>query len=207
MKKKIAILISGRGSNMKAIVENVQNGILKDLCDVIVVFSNKINAPGLEIAKSLGISTKVIESKGRKRSTYNALLYEYLDSLDPDYIILAGYMKIISPDVVQRFRNRIINIHPADTALHQGLHGYEWAFENKLESTKITVHFVDEGLDTGNIIAKKEVDLKGAKTLEEVEKRGLAVEHVFYSECLKKILTTEHTENKMDDFCSFNRPG
>ncbi|MCK4655011.1 MAG: phosphoribosylglycinamide formyltransferase [Candidatus Cloacimonetes bacterium] len=191
MKNKIAILISGRGSNMKAIVENVQNGILKGLCEVIVVFSNKINAPGLEISESFGLDTKVIESKGKKRSTYDALLYEYLDSLDPDYIILAGYMKIISSNVVQRFRNRIINIHPADTALHQGLHGYEWAFENKMESTKITVHFIDEGLDTGQVIAKREVDLKGATTLEEVEKRGLAVEHVFYSECLKKILTAK----------------
>ncbi len=194
-KKKIAILISGRGSNMKAIIENVNDGILKDICEVIVVFSNKIDAPGLEIAKSLGISTKVIESKGKKRSTYNRLLFEYLDTLNPDYIILAGYMKIISPDVVQRFRNRIMNIHPADTALHQGLHGYDWAFENKLEKTKITVHFVDEGLDTGNVIGKREVDLKGTTTLEEIEKRGLAVEHVFYSECLRIILTTEHTES------------
>jgi phosphoribosylglycinamide formyltransferase-1 len=187
MKKKIIIMISGRGSNMKAIVENVQNGILKDLCDVIVVFSNKINAPGLEIAESFGLNTKVIESKGKKRSTYNALLYEYLNSLDPDYIILAGYMKIISSDVVQRFRNRIINIHPADTTMHQGLHGYEWAFENKLEKTKITVHFIDEGLDTGNVVAKKEVDISDCRTIEEVEQKGLKVEHQFYSECLREI--------------------
>lgn len=199
MKKKIIIMISGRGSNMKAIVQNVQNGILKELCDVIVVFSNKINAPGLEIAESFGLNTKVIESKGKKRSTYNALLYEYLNSLDPDYIILAGYMKIISSDVVQRFRNRIINIHPADTALHQGLHGYEWAFENKLEKTKITVHFIDEELDTGQVIAKREVDLRGAETLEQIERRGLAVEHRFYSECLREILTTEHTEGTEDE--------
>ena len=185
--KKIAILISGRGSNMKAIVEKVQNGILKDLCDIIVVFSNKISAPGLEIAKSFGISTKVIESKGKKRSTYNKLLFDYLDELNPDYIILAGYMKIISADIVQRFRNRIINIHPADTALHQGLHGYEWAFENKMESTKITVHFIDEGLDTGQVIAKREVDISDCGTIEEAEQKGLKVEHVFYSECIKKI--------------------
>ncbi len=195
MKKKIAILISGRGSNMKAIVDNVKNGMLKDLCDVIVVFSNKKDAPGLVIAESFRLDTKVIESKGKKRSTYNKLLFDYLDELNPDYIILAGYMKILSSDVVQRFRNRIINIHPADTALHQGLHGYEWAFENKMEKTKVTVHFVNEGFDTGQVIAKKEVDISDCKTLEEVEQRGLAVEHVFYSECLKKILTTEHTEN------------
>jgi phosphoribosylglycinamide formyltransferase-1 len=190
-KKKIAILISGRGSNMKAIVENVQNGILKDLYEVTVVFSNKKDAAGLSIARSFGVETNVIESKGKKRSTYNKLLFDYLDGLNPDYIILAGYMKIVSSVVVQRFRNRIINIHPADTSLHQGLHGYEWAFENEMETTKITVHFVDEGLDTGNVIGKREVDLKGVKTLEEVEQRGLKVEHQFYSECLKKIFEND----------------
>ncbi len=186
-KKKIAILISDRGSNMKAIVENVQNGILKDLYEVTVVFSNKKDAAGLSIARSFGVETNVIESKGKKRSTYNKLLFDYLDRLNPDYIILAGYMKIVSSDVVRRFRNRIINIHPADTSLHQGLHGYEWAFENKMESTKITIHFVDEGLDTGKVIGQREVDLKSVKTLEEVEQRGLSVEHVFYSECLREV--------------------
>ena len=189
--KKIAILISGRGSNMKAIAENVRNGILKDYCEIAEVLSNKKDAPGLDIAKGFGLQTNVIESKGKKRSTYNKLLFDYLDKLNPDYIILAGYMKIVSSEIVQKFPNRIINIHPADTALHQGLHGYEWAFENKMESTKITVHFVDEGLDTGSVIGQREVDLKGATTLEEVERRGLAVEHVFYSECLKKIFTAK----------------
>ena len=109
--------------------------------------------------------------------------------LQPDYVILAGYMKIIPPEIIKLFPKRIINIHPADTALHRGLHGYKWAFENNLKKTKITVHFVDEGLDTGEVIAKADVDLQGASSLKEVEKRGLAVEHKFYSECLKKIFT------------------
>ena len=187
---------------MKAIIKNVNDGILKELCEVMVIFSNKKDAPGLEIAESFGLDTKVIESKGKKRSTYNALLYEYLDSLDPDYILLAGYMKIISSNFVQRFRNRIINIHPADTALHQGLHGYEWAFENKLEKTKITVHFVDEGLDTGKVISKKEVDISDCKTIEEVEQKGLKVEHRFYSECLKEVFTakTQRAQRKVKKY-------
>jgi phosphoribosylglycinamide formyltransferase-1 len=189
--KKILLMISGRGSNMKAIVENVQNGILKDFCEVKVVFSNKKDAAGLTIARSFGVETNVIESKGKKRSTYNKLLFDYLDELNPDYIILAGYMKIVSSEIVQRFPNRIINIHPADTALHQGLHGYEWAFENKLGKTKITVHFVDEGLDTGNVIGKREVNILDCKTLDEVEEKGLKVEHQFYSECLKKIFEND----------------
>ena len=96
-------------------------------------------------------------------------------------------MKILSPDIIREFPKRIINIHPADTSLHQGLHGYDWVFEKKLETTKITVHYVDEGLDTGSVIGKKDVDISDCKTIEEVEQKGLKVEHKFYSECLREI--------------------
>jgi len=186
--KKILIMISGRGSNMEAIINNVENGLLSDICDIIAVFSNKINAPGLKIAENHNIPIKAIGSKGKKRLTYNKLLKEYLLKLNPDLIVLAGYMRILPVEIIKDFPGKIINIHPADTALHQGLHGYEWAFEDNLESTKITVHYVDEGLDTGQVIGKKEVDLHGAETLNEIEKRGLAAEHEFYSKCLSKVL-------------------
>lgn len=188
MMPELVILISGRGSNMKAILTEIQSGVLKDKCNAAAVISNKKNAPGLIIAQDFGIETKVIASAKRKRSEYNKELLDYLKELNPDYIILAGYMKIISPEIIEHFHNRIINIHPADTIKHQGLHGYEWAWKNKLESTKVTVHFVDEGLDTGKIIGQKNVDLKGSKSLKEVEQRGLTVEHKFYSECLLKVL-------------------
>ncbi len=98
-------------------------------------------------------------------------------------------MRILSDNFVKTFENKIINIHPADTNLHQGLHAYRWAFDNKMKETKITVHFVNDCVDTGKIIAQKTVDLKGAKTLQEVEKRGLAVEHQFYSETLNTIFS------------------
>jgi len=186
-KKTILIMISGRGSNMEAIIKNCQNGILKESCEIIEVFSNKVSAPGLEIAKSYGYTTTAIDSKGKKKVTYNNLLLEYLKERQPDYIILAGYMKVIGNDITNAFPKQIINIHPADTSLHQGLHAYDWAWENKMESTKITVHYVDEGLDTGTVIAKCEVNLKNCKSLEEMEYAGLKVEHKFYSECLEKI--------------------
>jgi phosphoribosylglycinamide formyltransferase 1 len=186
--KKILIMISGRGSNMEAIAENVKTGILKEVCEITEVFSNKSDAPGLQIAESMDLNTVGIDSKGKKRKTYNNLLLEHLKDLNPDYIVLAGYMKIIPAAIIRSFPNRIINIHPADTAMHQGLHGYDWAFENKLKETKVTVHFVDVGLDTGRVIGKKEVDIANCKTLVEVEKAGLKVEHKFYSECLKEIL-------------------
>jgi len=144
------------------------------------------------------LKTNVIESKGKKRKTYNSLLLDYLKERKPDFIVLAGYMKIITSEIIKEFSNRIINIHPADTALHQGLHGYDWAFEEGLKETKITVHYVDEGLDTGKVIGKKKVDISGCKILEEVESTGLKVEHKFYSECLKSIFTAkaQRTERK-----------
>ena len=187
--KKIVIMISGRGSNMEAIIRNVQSGILKDICSIQSIFSNNKNVAGLQKAKEFGIPTHVITSKGKKRKNYNEMLLDWLKKENPDFIILAGYMKILSPEIIREFQRRIINIHPADTLQHQGLHGYDWAFENKLITTKITVHYVDEGLDTGEVIDKKDVDISDCKTIEEVEQKGLKVEHEFYSECLRRILT------------------
>ncbi len=187
MKKRIAIFISGRGSNMETIVRQAQSGILKNVCEVALVFSNKPQAKGLEIAKELGVETACISSKGKKREAFDGEVVEFLKSYKLYYIVLAGFMRILSPVLIQAYKNRIINIHPADTAEFQGIGAYEWAFQNKKESTKITVHFVDEGVDTGQVVAKAEVDLRGADTLEEVERRGLVVEHQFYSEALKEV--------------------
>jgi phosphoribosylglycinamide formyltransferase-1 len=189
MKKRIMIFISGRGSNMEAIVKNAQTGILKDCCEIVLVFANKKEARGLEIARQLGIKTAYLESKGKQREDFDREIVTLLKPYQPDYLVFAGYMRVISPVLIEPYRNRIINIHPADTALYQGAHGYEWAFENKLESTEITVHLVDEGVDTGKVLAQREVDLRGAISLEEIEQRGLKVEHAFYSEVLKKVFT------------------
>lgn len=187
MKKKIAIFISGRGSNMKAIVKQCQEGILKDLAEVVLVFANKERAAGLEYAQEKGIDAQWIGSKGLKRATFDQKVLTLLSDYNLDYIVLAGYMRVLSSAFVQAYPKQIINIHPADTRAHQGLNGYGWAFEEGLETTKVTVHYVDEGLDTGTIIAQHPVDLKGATTLEEVERRGLAVEHYFYSKTLQEI--------------------
>lgn len=187
MKTRIAIFISGRGSNMEAIVKEAQNGILRECCDIALVFANTADAAGLAIAESYGLKTAVIESKGKKRVNFDREVLELLEPLQLDYLVLAGYMRILSPPFVERYRNRIVNIHPADTAAYQGAHGYEWAFEQKLETTKISVHLVDEGVDTGTVLAQREVDLRGADTLEEIKTRGLKVEHGLYSEVLKDL--------------------
>ncbi|SNC76065.1 formyltetrahydrofolate-dependent phosphoribosylglycinamide formyltransferase [Hymenobacter gelipurpurascens] len=176
---------------MVALVHAVQFGVLHELAEIAVVFSNKPDAPGLETAAGLGCPTASLNSQGRKRAEYDAEVVEVLNRYQPDYVVLAGYMRILSPTFIRAFAGRIINIHPADTHQHQGLHAYEWAFENQLPETKITVHLVDEGLDTGPVLAQHCVDLQGADTLAEVERRGLAVEHFLYADTLARFIRGE----------------
>ncbi|MCA8832056.1 phosphoribosylglycinamide formyltransferase [Hymenobacter pini] len=187
-KARLAILLSGRGSNMVALVNAVQHGVLRELAEVAVVFSNVPDAPGLATAAAMGCPTASLSSQSRKRAEFDADVVELLNQYQPDYVVLAGYMRILSPTFIRAFAGRILNIHPADTHQHQGLHAYEWAFENQLPETKITVHLVDEGLDTGPILAQHPVDLRGADTLAEVERRGLAVEHRVYAETLAHLI-------------------
>ena len=191
MKKRIAIFISGRGSNMDAILRQTRDGILRDSCDIVLVFSNRSDAKGLETAKKAGIHTYCIPSKGKKREDFDNEVIDFLAPLMIDYIILAGYMRLLSRKFIQTYRDRIINIHPANTRDFQGVGGYDWAFENKLEKTYITVHYVDEGMDTGDIIEQRELDISGMTTLSEIEKAGLALEHKMFSEVLKKIFENE----------------
>ena len=190
-KARLAILLSGRGSNMLSLVQATQTGELKDLAEVAVVFSNKPEAPGLALAAAHGCPVASLPSQGRKREAFDAEAAALLLQYQPDFIVLAGYMRILSPAFIQPFAGRILNIHPADTHQHQGLHAYEWAFDNKLIETKITVHLVDEGLDTGPVLAQQPVDLRGADTLAEVERRGLAVEHRLYAETLAALITNK----------------
>jgi phosphoribosylglycinamide formyltransferase-1 len=186
---RLAILLSGRGSNMLALAEAVRAGALCGLAEIAVVFSNDLAAPGLESAAALGLPTASLPSKGRKRESFDLEVVNILRQYQPDYVVLAGYMRVLSPAFVRAFAGRIINIHPADTHQHQGLHAYEWAFENRLPETKITVHLVDEGLDTGPILAQQVVNLVGADALAEVQRRGLAVEHTLYAATLAALLT------------------
>jgi len=191
MKKRIAVFISGRGSNMLAIADNVQNGSLKKVCEIGLVFSNTAQAAGLKAAEQRGLPSACIESTGKSRAVFEQEVIKLLRPLRIDYIVLAGFMRILSPLLIRAYKNRIINIHPADTDEFRGVGAYEWAFKNKKKFTAVTVHFVDEGVDTGSVIGKQKVDLRGATSLQEVEKRGLAVEHTFYSEALRRVFSGE----------------
>jgi len=188
-KQRVAILISGRGSNMVALAEQASSGILAGCAEVVVVASNKPDAAGLDKARAMGLETRASSAVGKRRSVFDGELLDLLDPFAPDWIVLAGYMRILTPQVIRRYPGRIVNIHPADTREHQGLHGYGWAWDQRLEATRVTVHVVDEGLDTGPILGQRDVDLRGVQSLEDVEQRGLAVEHGFYAEVLRDLFT------------------
>lgn len=172
---------------MEALIRATQEGILKGIAEPVLVFSNQPEALGLTLAQALGVPTLSLDAQGLKRTAYDQKVIEILKDYAFDYLILAGYMRILSSEFICNFPQKIINIHPADTRLHQGLHAYEWAFQNQMSETKVTVHYVNEGVDTGQIIAQTTVDLSGAQTLDEVEQRGLAIEHQFYAQTLKEL--------------------
>lgn len=174
---------------MEAIARNTLAGSLQDLCEVAVVVSNRRDARGLDIAESLGIPVEYIESKGKSRKEFEEELHSCLKFYSAEYIVLAGFMRILTGSFLSHYPKKVINIHPADTSEHQGVDGYQWAFEQGLDETKITVHYVDEGIDTGEVIAKVCLNLRGVETLEETLQRGLQLENQIYSSVLEKLFS------------------
>ena len=172
---------------MEALIRNSIEGVLKDVCEFVLVLANDPNAGGIDVAKGYNIPVATIISKGKTRENFEDEVSAMLHDYGVELICLAGFNRIISSYLIGRYAGRIVNIHPADTNEFRGLHGYEWAFCEGKQKTKVTVHFVDEGVDTGAIIEQREVDLSGCATLEEVESRGLAVEHDVYSVAIEKV--------------------
>jgi phosphoribosylglycinamide formyltransferase-1 len=184
---KIGILISGRGSNMVAIVEAVQSGFIPD-SEVVVVISDKTSAEGLEKAKNRGIDTLAIPRKSRVREEHDAEIIAELKKRNVELVCLAGYMRLLSKDFVKVFPNKITNIHPSLLPSFPGLDAQKQAVEYGVKVSGCTVHFVDEHLDHGAIIAQKVVEVKDTDTAETLSKRILEQEHALYVESVKKIV-------------------
>lgn len=185
--KKIFIMLSGRGSNFLKIYENILNKNLK--AEICGVFSNKKEAKGIEKAKEFGLKTFVIESKGfSSRIEHEKEVEKIIDSLNPDFICLAGYMRILSEEFVKKYKWKIINIHPALLPSFPGVEAQRQAFEYGVKLTGCTVHFVDEGVDSGPIILQRVVPVFDDDSVETLEERILKEEHIAYSNALK-ILT------------------
>ncbi len=185
---KIGILISGRGSNMVAIVDAVRSGEIPS-SEVVVVVSDKADAGGLAKARERGVETVVVERNGRKRTEHDAEIIAELQKRGVELVCLAGYMRLISPSFVQAFPDRIINIHPSLLPAFPGLDAQKQAFDAGAPVTGCTVHYVDELLDHGEVILRREVERRADDTVESLSARILEQEHSLYVEALQLIVT------------------
>jgi phosphoribosylglycinamide formyltransferase-1 len=183
---KLGILISGRGSNMQAILTAVQDGRISN-AEVGVVISDRADAAGLAKANEEGIETVVIERGGRKRAEHDAEIVAELQKCGVELVCLAGYMRLLSPEFIRAFPNRIVNIHPSLLPAFKGLDAQKQAFDFGVKITGCTVHFVDEELDHGPIIAQRAVEVRDDDTAETLSARILGLEHELYVEAVAKI--------------------
>jgi phosphoribosylglycinamide formyltransferase-1 len=186
MKKiKIGVLVSSRGSNLQAIIDNIQKGTLS--AELTVVISDQADAYALERARKHNIPAVHISAKGyrSKREEYDALLVNELQKRNVDLVCLAGFMRIITPVLIKAFSNRILNIHPALLPAFPGLHVQKKALEHGVKFSGCTVHFVDEGMDTGPIIIQAVVPILDNDSEDSLSERILAQEHTIYSRAIQ----------------------
>ena len=189
MLQNLGILISGRGSNMEAILKAIKKQRIP--IKPAIVISNKSNARGLKIAKRLGVKTLIIESKNYKgkRTQYDKKIISALEqngvTAKNGLVCLAGFMRIISPHFIRKYKNRILNIHPALLPAYPGLDAQKQAIQNGAKVSGCTVHFVDEGVDSGPIILQAIVEVKNNDTEKTLSKRILDKEHVIYPEAVR----------------------
>jgi phosphoribosylglycinamide formyltransferase-1 len=173
---RIAVFLSGRGSNFMAIHREVEKGEIRGF--IALVVSDTPDAPGLSYAREKGLETAVfVKKREEPRSDYFARVTALLDERAIDLVVLAGFMKVLSPDIIRRYRHRILNIHPALLPSFPGTHAQKQAVEYGVKWSGCTVHFVDEGVDTGPIVVQEAVPVLEGDTEERLSERILEREH------------------------------
>jgi phosphoribosylglycinamide formyltransferase-1 len=199
--KKLGILLSGRGSNFLAIADSVAAG--KIPAEIAVVISNREAAPGIEAARARGLNALLIASKGKLREQHDREVMQALREHKVDLICLAGYMRLLSPEFIRAFPQRILNIHPSLLPAFPGLEAQKQALEYGAKITGCTVHFVDEHLDHGPIILQRAVPVLDDDDVETLSARILKQEHIAYSEAIRRVLAGGwHIEGRRVVFAS-----
>jgi len=184
---RIGILISGWGSNMVALVDAIGDGRIPN-AEIAVVISDQPEARGLVKARDRGIETVVIKRSGRRREEHDREIVAALRNRQVDLVCLAGYMRVLSGEFLKAFPRRILNIHPSLLPLFPGLDAQKQALDNGIKVSGCTVHFVDETLDGGPIIAQRVVPVLDDDTVESLSVRILAEEHRLYPEAVRMVL-------------------
>jgi phosphoribosylglycinamide formyltransferase 1 len=182
---RIVVLASGSGTNLQAILDGLHG---RGLVEVVGVGSDKPAAGALERGRRAGVETAVFPAADyADRAARDEAIGDWVEALRADLVVLAGYMQLLSPGFVQRFRNRVVNVHPALLPSFPGLDAIGQALAAGVETTGVTVHFVDEGVDTGPVIAQREVPVPPDVARAELEAAVHAVEHELYPEAIRMI--------------------
>jgi|ERR1700687_2230673 len=187
MAQRIGALLSGRGSNFEALAESCAAGRIPG-AEIAIVVSNRDGAPGLDRARARSIAARVIPSKGLEREAYDRQVATVLKDYKVDLVCLAGYMRLLSPWFVAQFPRRILNIHPSLLPAFPGLEAQRQALEHGVKWSGCTVHFVDENLDAGPIVAQAVVEVRDDDTVDSLSARILAEEHRIYTAAVRIVL-------------------
>jgi phosphoribosylglycinamide formyltransferase 1 len=187
MTKRISVLLSGRGSNFEALADSVAAGRIRN-AEIAIVISNREGAPGVDRAKSRGLATRVLPSKGLEREAFDRQVVAVLNEYKVDLVCLAGYMRLLSPYFIKAFPNRILNIHPSLLPSFPGLESQRQALEYGVKFAGCTVHFVDENLDAGPIILQAVVPVADNDTEATLSEKILREEHRIYSQAVTIVL-------------------
>lgn len=190
-RKRLGILLSGRGSNFIAIADAIAGGKLQN-AEIAVVISNKAEAAGLAAAHERGLPAVAIEARGRKRAEHDAEIIACLKEHGVDLICLAGYMRLLSPEFVAAFPQRILNIHPSLLPAFPGLDAQQQALAYGVKVAGCTVHFVDEQLDHGVIVLQKTVPVLDEDDDHSLADRILEQEHIAYGEAIARVLSGQY---------------
>ncbi|HLY43154.1 MAG TPA: phosphoribosylglycinamide formyltransferase [Terracidiphilus sp.] len=183
---RLGILLSGRGSNFLAIARSIREGRLPGV-EIAIVISNVADAAGLAAARDLNLPTALHVSKGRPRAGHDADVADALRVHHVDLVILAGYMRLLSPEFIAAFPSRILNIHPSLLPAFPGLDAQQQAFDYGVKVAGCTVHFVDEHLDHGTIILQRAIPVLDTDDAHSLADRILAEEHIAYTEAIARV--------------------
>jgi phosphoribosylglycinamide formyltransferase 1 len=187
---KLAILISGRGSNLRSILRAIKTRTLIGT-NAKVVISNNPQARGIAVAKQFNIATEILSPSGLRGWSYDKRLISLLERYDVSpsngLVCLAGYMRVLSPEIVAKYKMRIINVHPSLLPAFPGLHAQKQALEYGVKVSGCTIHFVDEKVDSGSILLQRSVRVLDSDSEETLSKRILAQEHKLYPQAIRLI--------------------
>jgi phosphoribosylglycinamide formyltransferase 1 len=193
---RVLFLASGRGSNFQALVSAIQNGVVPD-AQAVGLICNRPEAKALSIAQSLGIPATVLDHQRFKsergkwdRSAYDSALDQAIGTFQPDWVCLAGYMLLVGPQVVQKWKGKMVNIHPSLLPSFPGLNAQKQAIEAGVKWTGCTVHLVSEAMDAGPILEQSSIPIEPGETEASLIEKLLPIEHATYIAALKKLCTT-----------------